>query len=95
MVGKRRQRHFAQPPQTFWKNPQEPANSKAFILEFKVRNPGKEKTLEETAKEALLQIKEKKYEEELLHSGVTKPQIHCYGFAFEGKKVLIAEELPD
>lgn len=75
--------------------PKEPANSKAFILEFKVRNPGKEKTLEETAKEALLQIKEKKYEEELLHSGITKPQIHCYGFAFEGKKVLIAEELPD
>ena len=37
----------------------------------------------------------KKYEEELLHSGVTKQQIHCYGFAFEGKKVLIAEELPN
>ena len=75
--------------------PKRPADSKAFILEFKVRNPGTEKTLEETAQKALLQIKEKKYEEELLQAGIKKQQIHCYGFAFEGKTVLIAEELPN
>ena len=39
--------------------------------------------------EALRQIEEKRYEEELLLQGISKAQIYKYGFAFEGKKVLI------
>ena len=39
--------------------------------------------------EALRQIEEKRYEEELLLQGISKQQIYKYGFAFEGKKVLI------
>ena len=39
--------------------------------------------------EALEQIDKKKYEEELLEKGMNKECIHKYGFAFEGKNVLI------
>ena len=69
----------------------EPLDKKqnAFILEFKVRNPKREKDLEETAANALKQISEKDYDRELLNAGVSGKQIFHYGFAFEGKKVLI------
>ena len=39
--------------------------------------------------EALKQIEEKQYDAELLEQGIKKSQIKHYGFAFEGKKVLI------
>lgn len=61
----------------------------AVILEFKVRNSRKEKTLEETVEVALKQIEEKKYDTELLERGIKKEDIRHYGFAFEGKTVLI------
>jgi hypothetical protein len=61
----------------------------AVIMEFKVRDPGEEKTLEETAKEALAQIERKKYEAALMAKGIAPGQIQKYGFAFEGKTVLI------
>lgn len=61
----------------------------AAILEFKVYNPTKEKNLEETVKNALIQIKEKKYDAELMARGIAKENIHYYGFAFAGKEVLI------
>lgn len=69
----------------------EPKNKKnnAYILEFKVRNPRKEKSLEETVKTALTQIEEMEYDRELLERGISKDKIRHYGFAFEGKKVLI------
>lgn len=38
---------------------------------------------------ALTQIKEKCYDAELYDRGLKKEEIHHYGFAFEGKKVLI------
>lgn len=60
------------------------------ILEFKVKE-SEEKTLEETVQTALAQIEFKKYDIELLESGVSKEHIRHYGFAFEGKKVLIGE----
>lgn len=63
----------------------------AIILEFKVFNAKKEKTLEETVQAALSQIEEKKYESQLLVRGFRKEQIRKYGFAFEGKNVLIGE----
>ena len=59
----------------------------AFVLEFKVFNPRKEKTLEDTVANALQQINEKDYDCELLSRGVQKENIFHYGFAFEGKKV--------
>ena len=38
---------------------------------------------------ALVQIKEKNYDAELLARGIPKEKIRHYGFAFEGKNVLI------
>lgn len=73
----------------------EPKNSKeckAVILEFKVRNPRKEKSIQETVLSALKQICEKKYDADLLEKGIRKEQIYHYGFAFEGKKVLIGTD---
>ena len=35
------------------------------------------------------QIEEKRYDEEILALGIEKERIRHYGFAFEGKKVLI------
>jgi len=59
------------------------------ILEFKVYDPKEEAGLEETVEAALRQIEEKKYGQALLNLGVRKENIRKYGFAFEGKKVLI------
>ncbi|MBQ3666026.1 MAG: AAA family ATPase, partial [Lachnospiraceae bacterium] len=63
----------------------------AMILEFKVHDPEDEKDLKETVKAALDQIEEKKYEAELIALGFEKENIRKYGFAFEGKKVVIGE----
>ena len=64
-------------------------NLPCIVIEFKVINPKKEKTLEETVEAALNQIEDKGYDAELIKRGVKKENIHHYGFAFKGKKVLI------
>lgn len=61
----------------------------AIIMEFKVHDSEEESSLEETVQAAHRQMEEKKYEQTLLDSGIAKERIHKYGFAFEGKKVLI------
>lgn len=59
------------------------------IFEFKVYNPRKEKSLEDTARTAILQILDKKYAALLREKGVPEKKIRVYGFAFRGKEVLI------
>ena len=61
----------------------------AIILEFKVFKQNREKSLEDTVASALAQIEEKQYEADLIAKGIPKENIYKYGFAFEGKKVLI------
>lgn len=66
-------------------------NQLAFVLEFKVYDAQEELKLEDTVQSALLQIEEKHYDTELIERGISKSKIRHYGFAFEGKKVLIGE----
>ena len=61
----------------------------AYIIEFKVHKPAKEKGLEETVKHALNQIEEKQYAVQLISEGMRPDQIRKYGFAFAGKTCLI------
>lgn len=61
----------------------------AFVLEFKVHDPEDEDTLEDTVKAALKQITDKEYDSELTARGIPRERIRHYGFAFEGKRVLI------
>lgn len=61
----------------------------AYIIEFKVHKPRKEKDLEQTLANALLQIEEKQYEAELTAEGVAPERIRKYGIVFMGKECLI------
>ena len=67
-------------------------NDKAFIIEFKSvnRNRG-EKSLENALTNALKQIEEFRYQQNLTDLGIPDENIVKYGFAFEGKKVLIGQ----
>ena len=61
----------------------------AFIIEFKVHKPKREKDLEETLANAHKQIEENRYEAELVAEGFAPEKIRKYGFAFQGKECLI------
>ena len=69
--------------------PKNPAEDDAIIIEFKVHDPDDEDTLKDTVNEALRQIEERQYAAQLLAKGISEKSIRCYGFAFQGKKVLI------
>lgn len=69
--------------------PKNPSQDSAFILEFKVFNSRNETCLEDTVAAALMKIDQKKYEADLVARGIPAENIRKYGFAFEGKKVLI------
>ena len=59
------------------------------IIEFKVYDSDDEAGLRDTVQSALSQIENKKYEQILVDHGIVRENIRKYGFAFEGKKVLI------
>ena len=61
----------------------------AYIIEFKVYKPGRDQSLEDTVKKALAQIEEKQYALSLRAKGISSDRIKMYGFAFEGKNVLV------
>jgi hypothetical protein len=63
----------------------------AIIIEFKVFNKRREKTIEDTLAAALAQIEEKQYARILMDHGIEENRIRKYGFAFEGKEVFIKE----
>ena len=69
--------------------PRSPKQDDAVILEFKIAEPEKEKSLEDTVRAALEQIIDKKYAADLMAGGIVRGSIRMYGFAFSGKEVLV------
>jgi hypothetical protein len=70
--------------------PKNPSDD-AIIMEFKVHDEDDETSLEDTVANALKQIEEKAYDSELIDRNIPKGRIRRYGFAFQGKKVLIGD----
>ena len=67
----------------------------AYILEFKVLNEHREKTVQETAENALKQIQTRNYESDLLAYGIPADHIYKLGFGFLGKKVWVVSDPPE
>ena len=69
--------------------PRNPKKDDAILLEFKVHDPDDGETLQDTVREALAQIERQQYAARLLDRGIPEERIRSYGFAFQGKHVLI------
>lgn len=65
----------------------------AIIIEFKVQDT-EETELTATVRSALKQIEERDYQAFLIARGIPEERIRKYGFAFCGKRVLIAQQDP-
>ncbi len=63
----------------------------AIIIEFKVQDT-EETELTATVRSALKQIEERDYQASLIARGIPEERIRKYGFAFCGKRVLIAQQ---
>lgn len=61
----------------------------AVIMEFKVFDAKKEKSLSDTVTRALEQIEFRRYDADLLKRGIPTEHIYRYGFAFKGRECLI------
>ena len=61
----------------------------AIIIEFKTFNPKRENSLNETCINALRQIRDMHYIQELQSRNIDSDNIYVYGFAFKGKEVEI------
>ena len=68
------------------------AGADALIIEFKSVRTKRGETLEGAVQAALEQIEKKQYEAVLRAEGFPKEKIKKYGFAFQGKEVLIGRE---
>ncbi len=75
--------------------PKDKGKDCAYIIEFKVHKPMKEKDLAETVANALKQIEEKMYEAKLTAMGFAPENIRKYGFAFKGKECLIGNGMSE
>lgn len=73
--------------------PKCPEKDNAVIIEFKILNSRNENSLEDTVQSALRQIEEKQYAVELVSRGISPEHIRSYGFAFQGKTVLIGSSV--
>ncbi|MCQ2445143.1 MAG: PD-(D/E)XK nuclease domain-containing protein, partial [Mailhella sp.] len=58
---------------------------------FKVHDSDDESDLKATVAAALEQIKARHYAQQLIERGIPENRIRKYGFAFEGKTVLIGQ----
>ncbi len=63
----------------------------AIIIEFKVHDEDDGADLSSTVKAALKQIEDRQYATELLKRGIPTGKIRKYGFAFQGKRVLMGQ----
>lgn len=61
----------------------------AVAIEFKVFDPRKEQSLEDTVIQACEQIEERAYVAGLVARGIAPERIRTYGIAFCGKEVLV------
>ena len=61
----------------------------AVVIEFKVFDPRRERTLEDTVARARQQIEDKAYVSGLVERGIAPGRIRTYGIAFRSKEVLV------
>ena len=61
----------------------------AIVVEFKVFDPKREASLEDTVRRAHEQIERKAYATALAERGFEPSRIHAYAMAFRGKQVLV------